>query len=236
MRKLQLCQIPKQFEPLKKFRFEQEARLQGYQVIAGVDEAGRGPIAGPVVVAACILPEDFSLLDINDSKKLATLKRESLYQEIISYPGLIYSIVVVEKDIIDEINILQATLKGMRDAVEQLTVRPDYVLVDGNQSPNLSITHQMVIQGDSLSYSIGAASILAKVKRDEIMCQYHEKWPEYGFATHKGYPTEKHLGALMRLGPCPIHRESYAPVQRALQLYLVFAFLLHQAAWTYLLK
>lgn len=202
-----------------KFHFEREAKAQGYQVIAGVDEAGRGPIAGPLVVAACILPDNLSILDIDDSKKLSSSRRESLYKQITSHPDIIFSIVIIEKEIIDKINILQATLKGMQESIALLKTVPDFVLVDGNQCPKLPMPAKGVIQGDSLSYSIGAASILAKVKRDEIMLAYDEKWPEYGFAKHKGYPTSYHREVLMRLGPSPIHRESYAPVQRALQLY-----------------
>lgn len=201
-----------------KFHFEHEAKAQGYQVIAGVDEAGRGPIAGPLVVAACILPDNLSILDIDDSKKLSLSRRESLYKQITSHPDIIFSIVIIEKEIIDQINILQATLKGMQESVALLKIAPDFVLVDGNQCPKLSMPVKGIVQGDSLSYSIGAASILAKVKRDEIMMAYDEKWPEYGFAKHKGYPTSHHVETLMRLGPSPIHRESYAPVQRALQL------------------
>ena len=208
-------------EPLEKFYFEREARLQGYRVIAGVDEAGRGPIAGPLVVAACILPENLSLPGIDDSKKLSPVKRESLYRQIISHPEIIFSIIIIEKEIIDQINILQATFKGMQESVASLQTTPDFVLVDGNQCPFFPMSSKWVIEGDSLSYSIGAASILAKVKRDEIMLEYDAKWPEYGFAKHKGYPTAQHREVLMRLGPCPIHRESYAPVREAMQMHLV---------------
>ncbi|MES2199535.1 MAG: ribonuclease HII [Chlamydiota bacterium] len=204
-----------------KFYFEREARLQGYRVVAGVDEAGRGPIAGPLVVAACILPDNLSLLGIDDSKKLSSSKREGLYKEITSHPDIIFSIVVIEKEIIDKINILQATLKGMQEAVSRLKIAPDYVLVDGNKCPIFPMPSKGIIQGDSLSYSIGAASILAKVTRDEIMVKYDAKWPEYGFAQHKGYPTLQHREILVRLGPSPIHRESYAPVKRAMELFLV---------------
>ncbi len=205
-------------ESCERFHFERKARSQGYQIIAGVDEAGRGPIAGPLVVAACILPDNFSLKDVDDSKKLSVEKRDRLYERITTDLGVVFSIVVIEKEIIDLINILQATFRGMQEAVEQLRIRPDYVLVDGNKSPSFSVPSEPVIQGDSLSYSIGAASILAKVKRDAIMMEYDAKWPEYGFAKHKGYPTEAHIEALERFGPCPIHRASYGPVKRVMEL------------------
>lgn len=206
-------------EPLDKFHFERQARLQGYRLIAGVDEAGRGPIAGPLVVAACILPEKLIFEGIDDSKKLSSAKRESLYKQITSHPDIIYSIVIIEKEMIDHINILQATFKGMQKAIASLKIQPDFVLVDGNQCPLFPVPSKGIVQGDSLSYSIGAASILAKVKRDEIMFEYDAKWPEYGFAKHKGYPTSSHRDALMRLGPCPIHRESYAPVKKVMELF-----------------
>ncbi len=219
LHQLLIKQVKSLDEPLDKFYFERQARLQGYRVIAGVDEAGRGPIAGPLVVAACILPEKLVFQGIDDSKKLSSTKRESLYKQITSHPDIIFSIVIIEKEIIDQINILQATLKGMQEAIAFLKTQPDFVLVDGNQCPLFPIPSKGVVQGDSLSYSIGAASILAKVKRDEIMLEYDAKWPEYGFAKHKGYPTAAHREILMRLGPCPIHRESYAPVKKAMELF-----------------
>lgn len=215
-----LIKQPKSFlEPQDKFYFEKEARLQGYRVIAGVDEAGRGPIAGPLVVAACILPGSLSFSGIDDSKKLSSTKREDLYKQIISHPDILFSIVIIEKEVIDQMNILRATLYGMQQAIAQLKIQPDFVLVDGNQCPDFPMQAREIIQGDALSYSIGAASILAKVKRDEIMLAYHEKWPEYAFAQHKGYPTAHHREVLMRLGPSPIHRESYAPVKKARALH-----------------
>lgn len=199
-----------------KFRFEHEARLQGYSKIAGVDEAGRGPLAGPLLVAACILPDNECIPGIEDSKKLTSSQLEKLYTLIISHPRVCYSIVRIEPSVIDAINILQATMLGMQQVVEALKEPADFVLVDGNRSPKFSIPSKAIVKGDDLSYSIGAASILAKVARDRIMTEYDLQWPEYGFAKHKGYPTEFHRKALSRLGPCPIHRRSYAPVQASM--------------------
>jgi ribonuclease HII len=196
-----------------KFHFENLVKLQGYCKIAGVDEAGRGPLAGPLFVAACILPEDFQLFSVEDSKKLSEKSREELYEQIIAEKNIVYSIVSIEPSVIDKINIFQATMQGMQKAVEALPTPADFVLVDGNRSPKFSIPSQPIVKGDSLSYSIGAASILAKVARDRLMYEYDRLWPEYGFACHKGYPTEKHREVLARLGPCPIHRVSYGPVR-----------------------
>lgn len=204
--------------PLLKNHFEKQAYLEGYRKIAGVDEAGRGPLAGPLVVAACILPKSLASWEIDDSKKLTFSKRRDLYEKITSHPKVVFSIVVIEPEEIDRVNILQATLQGMQKAVLELKTAPDFVLVDGNRSPAFSMPSKAIIQGDALSYSIGAASILAKVKRDELMEQYHLLWPDYGFLQHKGYPTAQHQRILLELGPSPIHRKSYAPVQRALQL------------------
>jgi len=213
-------------EPQDQFFFEREARSLGYRIIAGVDEAGRGPLAGPLVVASCILPENLSL-EIDDSKKLSPKKRELLYEQITNHPEILYSIIIVDKDRIDELNILRATMHGMKEAVEQLRIAPDFALIDGNQLPPVSIAAKAIVEGDSLSYSIGAASILAKVTRDRLMEEYHLQWPEYGFDKHKGYPTQSHRDILMKLGPSPIHRLSYAPVRKSLEasLLLVFLFL-----------
>ncbi len=200
-----------------KFFFEKEAWAEGHFLVAGVDEAGRGPLAGPLVVAACILPkEEVSFSAIDDSKKLSAKKREELYLDIVSNPLVTFSIITIAAEIIDELNILQATLLGMRQAVEALSLQPDFVLVDGNRSPKFSMPSKAIVKGDSLSYSIGAASILAKVTRDRLMLEHDKAWPEYGFSIHKGYPTKKHVEVLMGIGPCPIHRLSYAPVEKAL--------------------
>jgi ribonuclease HII len=199
-----------------KFYFEEEARSQGYVKIAGVDEAGRGPLAGPLLVAACILPKGLVIPGIEDSKKLSSSKREKLYEQITSHPDIVHSIIAIDPSVIDQMNILRATLQGMKEAVLALATAPDFVLVDGNISPGFPQPSQAIVQGDALSYSIGAASILAKVVRDRAMMELDLLWPEYGFAEHKGYPTKKHREALERLGPCPVHRMSYAPVQKAL--------------------
>lgn len=204
---------------LGKYTFESEARSLGYTVVAGVDEAGRGPLAGPLVVASCILLDGIILSGIDDSKKLSEEKREELYHELTTHSQIIFAVSIIQPDMIDKINILQATMKGMQQAVDFLKVRPDFVLVDGNRSPIFPMPSKAIIKGDALSYSIGAASIIAKVTRDRIMVEYHKLFPEYGFAKHKGYPTESHRRVLSQIGPCPIHRRSYAPVQEAMVLF-----------------
>lgn len=196
--------------------YERKARSQGYQQVAGVDEAGRGPLAGPVIAAACILPEGLYLPGIDDSKKLSAEQRDRLYQTIMENPAILSGVGIVEVLIIDQVNILQATLRAMIAAVLQLRSPPDYVLVDGNRLPPLEMPGEAIVHGDALSQTIMAAAILAKVTRDRIMKELHSQWPEYGFAEHKGYPTAKHLEALRRLGPCPAHRLSYEPVRMAI--------------------
>lgn len=185
---------------------------EGYQTIAGVDEAGRGPLAGPVVAAACILPMGCTISGITDSKKLSSKKRKDLYDALLSTPNVHYGIGVVDSDRIDEINILQASLEAMKLAVEKLRVVPDFLLVDGVHVPSLGIPARAIVKGDLLSQPIGAASIIAKHYRDQLMIEMHEKWPEYRFHENKGYPTSSHLAALKEIGPCPIHRYSFSPV------------------------
>jgi ribonuclease HII len=200
--------------------YEQRARSQGYKSIAGVDEAGRGPLAGPVVAAACIFPENLYLPGINDSKKLTAEERERLYQSIMENPEILSGIGIVEALMIDQINILQATFQAMVAAIFELNQKPDYILFDGNQFPKslqLEIFCEGIVEGDSLSQSVMAAGILAKVTRDKIMLEHHKTWPGYSFDEHKGYGTEKHLARLKELGPCPIHRRSYEPVKMALK-------------------
>jgi ribonuclease HII len=196
--------------------FEREARKRGYRKIAGVDEAGRGPLAGPLVVAACILPEGLIIPGVDDSKKLTPRQRQSLYSQITTQSKVIYAIEVIDPSQIDIMNIFQATLYGMKESVAHLSVAADFVLVDGNHSPFPSNISQAIVKGDSLSHTIACASILAKVTRDAIMEGHDLQWPEYGFAKHKGYPTKDHLEVLRKIGPCPIHRRSYAPVKEAL--------------------
>ena len=193
--------------------FETQIRTLGYHSIAGLDEAGRGPLAGPVVAAACIIPQSIVLLEIDDSKKLSAEKREELYAEIRSIPEIDYGIGIVENLVIDSINILQATLAAMRLALKELEQTPDFLLVDGLHLPTQDIEGLALIKGDGRVQSIAAASILAKVTRDRLMCKYHLKWPHYGFNEHKGYGVPSHLEAIARYGPCPIHRLSFEPLK-----------------------
>ncbi len=197
--------------------YENRARDRGYTSVAGIDEAGRGPLAGPVVAAACILPENFFLEGIDDSKRLSPERREYFYQKIKEDSRILSGIAVVEASTIDQLNILRATLKAMALAVAQLNPQPDYILVDGTQKPLNHIPCETIIKGDTVSHSIMVAAILAKVTRDGMMLEYDQQWPEYEFSRHKGYPTPKHLHILQQRGPSPIHRRSYAPVRRCTQ-------------------
>lgn len=180
----------------------------GYKLVCGVDEAGRGPLAGPVCAAAVILPPNIDIPGLNDSKKLSDKRRRELYP-IIKEQALAYAIAFSDEVEIDEINILQATFRAMERAVAALSVTPDYVLVDGNKLPQLSVEAQAVIHGDSLSASIAAASVLAKVARDDIMLNMAQEYPQYGFEIHKGYGTKAHYEALIKHGPCKIHRSTF---------------------------
>ena len=181
---------------------------------AGVDEAGRGPLAGPVVVAAVILPPEYELESLDDSKRLSALKRERLTPQI-EAQAIAFNVQFVEVDEIDRVNILQATLNGMQRAIEKLEPTPHRVMIDGNRAPRLCCEVKTIIGGDRLIPSISAASILAKVYRDRLMQSMHHLYPDYGFDRHKGYPTPQHLERLRALGPCPIHRKSFAPVRAA---------------------
>jgi len=183
--------------------------------VAGIDEAGRGPLAGPVVVAAVVLGDDHGIEGLDDSKRLRREVRERLFQEIVER-AVSHAVVVVEVEEIDRLNILRATLTGMRRAVLALEPAPTLAMVDGNRGPELPCHVETIIGGDHWVPSISAASILAKVTRDAIMREYHETWPGYGFDRHKGYPTAAHLERLRALGPCPIHRRSFAPVREAM--------------------
>ena len=185
---------------------------------AGVDEAGRGPLAGPVVVAAVILPEDYDLASLDDSKRLSALKRESLVPHI-EDQAIAFAVEFVEVEEIDQVNILQATMNGMQRAVQKLDPPPHRAVIDGNKAPPLACEVKTVVGGDRLIASISAASVLAKVYRDRLMQLMHHLYPAYGFDRHKGYPTAKHLNSLRELGPCPIHRRSFAPVRRAHELH-----------------
>ncbi|MDW7650454.1 MAG: ribonuclease HII [Bacillota bacterium] len=188
--------------------FENQARVQGYTYIAGVDEVGRGPLAGPVMAAAVILPEDFYLPGVNDSKKLSPARREELYSEITAR-ALAWSVGVGEVAEIDTVNILVASKVAMQRALTSLSLKPDYVLIDAIELDDLPIPQQGIISGDSKSLSIAAASIIAKVTRDRWMCEMDKVFPGYGFADHKGYPTNEHRQAISRLGICPLHRKSF---------------------------
>lgn len=192
--------------------FETRLRAAGHRHVAGIDEAGRGPLAGPVVAAAVILPNDFEHDWLNDSKQLSAKKRDRLYDEITGSDSIIWASAFMEPAEIDRINILQATYLAMRTALAALKTVADAALIDGKPVPGFPIFHEGIVKGDSLSLSIAAASIIAKVERDRRMCELAETWPEYGFAQHKGYGTKQHLAALREHGPCPIHRRSFAPV------------------------
>lgn len=193
--------------------YEKQARKQGFCTIAGIDEAGRGPLAGPVTAAACILPPRLNIKGINDSKQLTPAVRDSLYTQLTEHPDVKFGIGIIDINVIDAINIYQATIQAMLEAVRQLSTTPDYLLVDGLKLPHPTIPCEQIIKGDQLSLSIAAASIIAKVTRDRIMENYHVQWPEYGFDAHKGYATPQHLSALKSFGPCPIHRKSFEPVK-----------------------
>ncbi len=190
------------------YSYEKLAIEKGFQVVCGIDEAGRGPLAGPVYAAAVILPLDLEIEGLNDSKKLTEKKREALF-DIICEKAVSYSIGIATEEEIDEINILNATFLAMRRAVDGLSVKPDYALIDGNQHPGLSIQDETVVKGDGKSMSIAAASILAKVSRDRFMLELAEKYPEYCFEKHKGYGTKLHYEMIEKYGVAPIHRRSF---------------------------
>ena len=191
-------------------QMEKELYQKGFQTIAGIDEAGRGPLAGPVVVAGVIMPKDSMIEGVNDSKKVSEKKREKLY-DLILEEAISYSVAVIGQDCIDDINILNATKQGVSTVVEELDVRPDLILVDAlTHIDTKGIPYDSIIKGDAKCYCIAAASILAKVTRDRIMRQWDEIYPQYGFAKHKGYGTAAHIAAIKEYGLCPIHRRSYS--------------------------
>ena len=200
--------LQKEWERLEAMR-EYERRFAAEPFLCGIDEAGRGPLAGPVVAAAVILPKDCEILYLNDSKKLSAARREALYGEI-TEKAVCYGIGMASPERIDEINILQATYEAMRQAVNVLSVKPDRFLNDAVVIPGIDPARQeAIIKGDAKSVSIAAASILAKVTRDRIMVEYDRIYPQYGFAAHKGYGTKAHMEALLQYGPCPIHRRTF---------------------------
>lgn len=196
-------------------KFESELREQGFELIAGVDEAGVGPLAGPVVAGAAILPRAYKLRELNDSKKLDEATRDQLAERI-KTDAVAWAIGIAEVQEIDSLNIYRAGLLAMRRAVEALNIRPDFVLVDARTIPDCSLPQRGIIRGDAQSASIAAASIIAKTTRDEIMFELDRQFPGYGLAGHKGYPTPQHVAALRKLGASPIHRRSFRPVREAL--------------------
>lgn len=196
------------FTFMDKFALENELRASGFPLVCGVDEVGRGPLAGPVVCAAVIMPAHEVIDGIDDSKKLSAKKREKL-STLIRLSAVAFSIFCVQPQKIDEVNILQATRLCMKGAVESLSVRPDFVITDGNMTLDIDTPQRPVIGGDASCYSIGAASVLAKVYRDALMDKYAELYPAYGFARNKGYGTAEHIAAIKEYGLCPIHRRSF---------------------------
>jgi ribonuclease HII len=205
---------------ISRFKFEREILLKGVQRIAGVDEAGRGPLAGPVVAAAVILPQawiengvPYKLRGLNDSKQVDVEDREKFHAFLTSHPEVQFAVSIVSVETIDRINILRASLQAMNEALAQLTPAPDHTLVDGPYISTIKHPQTPLIDGDARSYSIAAASVIAKVTRDRIMRDYDREFPGYGFAEHKGYMTPRHMAALGELGPCILHRRSFSPVR-----------------------
>jgi len=203
-----------------RFRYERELLRRGATLIAGVDEAGRGPLAGPVVAAAVVFPAEWiatglprSLWGLNDSKQLTPEERDIYFAKLTARPDVAYAVAWSDNTLIDEINILQATFRAMNDALARLRPAPMHVLVDGNQRSSVHWPQTPIIDGDARSYSIAAASVLAKVTRDRMMIEFDHQWPQYGFCEHKAYSTEKHLAALGEHGPCPLHRKSFSPIR-----------------------
>jgi ribonuclease HII len=194
------------------FSFDKRFYDKGFQFIAGIDEAGRGPLAGPVVAAAVIFPKDIIISDLNDSKQLSEKKREKLF-DIIKEKALAYSVEVVDNTIIDQINILQSTFLAMSKAISKLQYKPGLCLVDGNHKiPNIDFNQEAIVSGDAKSACVAAASILSKVTRDRLMLEYAKLYPVYEFEKHKGYGTKKHIEVLKKQGACPIHRVTFAPI------------------------
>lgn len=214
-----LRELEREQEKLRKWEelstLEKGLHEKGYQLVAGIDEAGRGPLAGPVVAAAVVFKPGERIIGLDDSKKLSEGERDRLF-EIISRKALALGTGIVDNQNIDRINIMQATLMAMKEAVSKLNPAPDYILVDGNREiPGLNLEQQTVIDGDARSNVIAAASIIAKVSRDRLLQEYHKKYPAYGFDSHKGYGTAGHIRALKQYGPCPIHRYSFSIVNEA---------------------
>ena len=200
--------MKKEKEQIDKLKFEREEQQKGKLLIAGVDEVGRGPLAGPVCVACVIMPLDDLIEGVDDSKKLSEKKREELFEKI-KEKAICHSIKMVDEQTIDKINILEATKLAMKNAIESMEIKPDIVLIDAINKLDVDVEIRGIIKGDALSYSIGCASILAKVTRDRLMCELAKEYPEYGFEKHKGYGTKAHIEALKQYGPCIYHRLSF---------------------------
>lgn len=207
--------------PADRFQPERDLWAAGHRRIAGVDEAGRGPLAGPVVVAAVVLPSTWiregipqEFQELNDSKQLTAPQRERFFALLTGTPGVEFALAQADQAVIDALNILNATHRAMNEALVRLQPPPGHALVDGTRVGCLVLPQTPLVKGDSRSYSIAAASVLAKVTRDRIMQEADRRWPQYGFSQHKGYPTREHLAALERHGPCPIHRRSFAPLRQ----------------------
>jgi ribonuclease HII len=190
----------------------------GFEAVAGVDEAGRGPLAGPVVAAACILPKMTVFPQVYDSKAIKEEQRNAIARELMARSDIFWAVGVVSEQKIDQINILQATLLAMKQALEALTPQPDFLLIDGKDYPAYGVPKMTLIQGDQLSQSIAFASIVAKYTRDALMLEHHQAYPQYGFDRHKGYGTKMHLEAIRKHGPCPLHRRSFAPVKQQISV------------------
>ena len=203
-----MARVKKEKEFVDKLLYEKQEQEKGRFLIAGVDEVGRGPLAGPVCVACVMMPLDDIIEGVDDSKKISEKKREQLFEEI-KEKAICYSIQMVNEQTIDEINILEATKLAMKNAIEDMSVKPDVVLVDAISKLDTNVEIRGIIKGDALSYSIGCASILAKVTRDRLMCDLAKEYPEYGFEKHKGYGTKQHIEALKEYGPCVYHRVSF---------------------------
>lgn len=208
--------VPRDLPPAPTWEHEEEIRAQGYRCIAGLDEVGRGAIAGPVVAAAVVLPPRIQtpwLAEVRDSKQLSRTKRESL-SPLIQAASLATGIGMVPAEVVDAVGIVQATRLAMCKAIEQVSPSPDFLVIDALDLPGMSLPQRSIIHGDRVSLSVACASIVAKVYRDRYMMEQAVLYPAYGFARHKGYPTEQHLSGLRRSGPCPIHRHTFAPVER----------------------
>ena len=203
-----MARVKKEKEFVDKLLYEKQEQEKGRFLIAGVDEVGRVPLAGPVCVACVMMPLDDFIEGVDDSKKISEKKREQLFEEI-KEKAICYSIQMVNEQTIDEINILEATKLAMKNAIEDMSVKPDVVLVDAISKLDTNVEIRGIIKGDALSYSIGCASILAKVTRDRLMCDLAKEYPEYGFEKHKGYGTKQHIEALKEYGPCVYHRLSF---------------------------